>query len=186
MKTSQAKCNHQDFCARSRLTVKPKKGKAVFWYNHETDYETGMLGTHENDSLFGHCRVKSGSKWTATARINIIGDGEIDLRAWRRGVNWLQNPQKYSNILKKIGSSISRTKFEEYKDDFERFKFEEDFRENKTFSGRSENKPPSYVLNAVNMLLNAIDNDGLSAISKVVHKKLRLTCVPYYAEDKKS
>ena len=161
------------------------KGKAVFWYNHETDFETGMLGLQDNDSLYGHCAVNSGSKWVARARINVIGDGEIDLRAWRRGINWLQSTEKYPNIMKKIGSNKSRTKVEDYKDDFERFKFEEDIIKNNTITQTEAKRKPSHILNAVNILLNAVDDDGLSAIAKVVHKKLRLTCVPYYAEDGK-
>ena len=182
LKTSNAKCNHYDFCPESGLVVKPKKGKAVFWYNHEIDYQTGMVGIQDNDCVYGHCAVKKGSKWFATARINVIGDGEIDLRAWRRGFNWLQDIEKYPNVIKSIGSNAPRTKDEDYTEDFERFKFEEKIQENKTINRIDEKKAPSHVLNAVNLLLNAIDGDGLRTIAKVVHKKLRLTCVPYYAE----
>lgn len=154
----------------------------MFWYNHERDYETGMLGNSDNDCLFGHCAVENGEKWVATARLNVIGDGEIDLRAWRRGINWLQNAEKYPNIMKKIGSHQSRTKVEEYKDDFERFKSEE-IKVNKSDHKMHEKKTQSHVLNAVTILLNAVDSSGLNTIAKVVHKKLRLTCVPYYGEE---
>jgi len=183
LKTSNAKCNHYDFCPKSGLVIKPKKGKAIFWYNHETDYQTGMVGIQDNDSVYGHCAVKKGSKWFATARINVIGDGEVDLRAWRRGFNWLQDIEKYPNVMKSIGSNTPRTKSEDYTDDFERFKFEEKIQENKTINRIDEKKAPSHVLNAVNLLLNTIDGNGLKTIAKVVHRKLRLTCVPYYAEN---
>ena len=178
---SNAKCNHYDFCSKSGLVIKPKKGKAVFWYNHDTDYESGMVGIQDNDCTYGHCAVKEGSKWFATARINAIGDGEIDLRAWRRGINWLQDIEKYPNIMKRIGSNKPKTKAEDYKEDFERFKSVEENQANQTISRSEEKKATSHVLSAVNVLLNAIDNDGLKTIAKVVHKKLRLTCVPYYA-----
>ena len=183
LKTSNAKCNHYDFCPKSGLVVKPKKGKAVFWYNHETDYETGMVGIQENDITYGHCAVKEGNKWFATTRINVIGDGEVDLRAWRRGVNWLQDIEKYPNIMKKLGSNKPKTIAEDYKEDFERFKFEEEKKVNKTINHLEEEKAPSHIIKAVNILLNAIDNDGLRTVANVVHKKLRLTCVPYYAGD---
>ena len=165
--------------------VKPQKGKAVFWYNHETDYETGMVGTLDNDCLYGHCAIAKGDKWIATTRINVIGDGQDDLRAWRRGTNWMQDIEKYPNIMKRMGSLRSPTKLEEYKEDFERHRLEGIDNGNKTVDHRSEphRKAPSHVLNAVNTLLNAVDLDGLKTIAGVVHKKLRLTCVPYYVEE---
>ena len=186
LRRASAECNHNDYCANTGLVVRPKKGKALFWFNHETDYQTGMLGERDNDSLFGHCAVGKGEKWIATARVNVIGDGDVDLRAWRRGFNWMQNIDKYPNIMKKIGSTESRTKIEQYKEDFERFKFDENKNENRTVShGHAHSRPaPSPILNAVNILLNEVDKEGLSKIAAVVHKKLRLTCVPFHPEDK--
>eukprot|EP00112_Aurelia_sp_Birch-Aquarium-sp1_P014623 Seg3171.3 transcript_id=Seg3171.3/GoldUCD/mRNA.D3Y31 product="Transmembrane prolyl 4-hydroxylase" protein_id=Seg3171.3/GoldUCD/D3Y31 len=185
LRTSTSKCNHNDFCTKSGLVVKPQKGKAVFWYNHETDYETGMVGPLDNDCLYGHCAVAKGDKWIATTRLNVIGDGEDDLRAWRRGTNWMQDFERYPNIVKRMGSLRSPTKLEEYKEDFERHRLEGIDNGNKTVDHKTEphRKTPSHVLNAVNTLLNAVDLDGLKTIAGVVHKKLRLTCVPYYVEE---
>jgi len=43
------------------LVVKPKKGKAVMWYNHKID--RGYLGDLDKRSLHGGCNVIQGKKW---------------------------------------------------------------------------------------------------------------------------
>lgn len=185
MKTEASKCNHEDYCSKSGLTIKPKQGKAIFWYNHHLDAQLGMVGRKDNDALVGHCPVRKGEKWLATTWLNVIGDGEDELRAWRRGINWLQNKEKYSNIFNKIGSDASRTNIEEYKMDFEQFKIEEVKLENRTVREEVSRprKSSSTAASAVESLLLIIDKEGLEQIASVVHNKLRMQCVPFYVKE---
>ncbi len=185
MKTSNAKCNHERHCPRNGLVIKPERGKAIFWYNHHHNHETGMVGERNDDALHGHCAVTKGDKWLATTWLNVIGDGTDELRAWKRGINWLQNKDKYRNIFHKMGSNASRDTIEDYKKEFEKFRFEEIKNENKTVKHEKNSirKKPSAVLNAVSSLLDIVDKKGLEQIANVVHKKLSLTCVPYLVEE---
>ncbi len=185
LKTSNSKCNHEKFCTESGLVIKPEKGKAIFWYNHHIDFQTGMVGERNDDALHGHCAVAKGEKWLATTWLNVIGDGEDDLRAWKRGINWLQNKHRYLRLFNKLGSNVSRDVVEDYKKEFQQFKFEEIKNENKTVrhDKAGKRKAPAHVLNAVTSLLSAIDKKGLQSIANVVHKKLSMTCVPFYVEE---
>jgi len=56
--------NLSEFCYESKLVVKPKKGRAVMWYNHEVD-ENGYMGEMDYYSLHGGCDVRKGVKWMA-------------------------------------------------------------------------------------------------------------------------
>ncbi|XP_071090174.1 transmembrane prolyl 4-hydroxylase-like [Haliotis cracherodii] len=51
------------YCQKSALLVRPKKGKAVMWYNNIRDPETGWLGIADEFSLHGGCDVIKGEKW---------------------------------------------------------------------------------------------------------------------------
>ena len=43
----------------------------------------------------------------------------------------------------------------------------------------SQSKPPErHVLNAVTSLLQSLDDDGMRAVSRVVHEKLQMMCIP--------
>eukprot|EP00111_Clytia_hemisphaerica_P024777 TCONS_00073008-protein len=50
-------------CKIANLVVKPKKGKAVLWYNHLVNQTDGWMGELDPFSLHGGCDVKSGEKW---------------------------------------------------------------------------------------------------------------------------
>eukprot|EP00052_Salpingoeca_macrocollata_P015718 m.125536 g.125536 ORF g.125536 m.125536 type:complete len:294 (-) comp19785_c0_seq4:125-1006(-) len=52
------------------LSVPPKKGKAIMWYNHEI--EDGYLGPLIERSLHGGCNVKRGRKWVANNWLTAI------------------------------------------------------------------------------------------------------------------
>lgn len=59
------KFNLMQFCHDGNLVVTPKRGKAVMWYNHYVDEETGWLGEMDEYSLHGGCGLWSGVKWIA-------------------------------------------------------------------------------------------------------------------------
>ena len=59
------KFNLMEFCYDGNLVVKPKRGKAIMWYNHFVDEETGWLGERDDYTLHGGCGVRSGVKWIA-------------------------------------------------------------------------------------------------------------------------
>ncbi|XP_071505461.1 transmembrane prolyl 4-hydroxylase-like [Diadema antillarum] len=50
---------------RRNLAVKPETGKAVLWYNHLVDDDTGWMGNRDGFSLHGGCEVTKGIKWIA-------------------------------------------------------------------------------------------------------------------------
>ncbi|XP_065065108.1 transmembrane prolyl 4-hydroxylase-like [Rhopilema esculentum] len=57
------KCNLSLRCKDANLVMKPKKGTAVFWYNHYVDNESNYLGERDGLSLHGGCDVIKGEKW---------------------------------------------------------------------------------------------------------------------------
>ena len=50
--------------------MKPKKGRAVLWYNHFLDPTTEWTGAVDRNSLHGGCAVHKGTKWIANNWIN--------------------------------------------------------------------------------------------------------------------
>ena len=60
----------------------PKKGAALFWYNHVIDDDTGWLGKLDELSSHGGCDVIQGVKWAANNWINAVNDREADLAIW--------------------------------------------------------------------------------------------------------
>lgn len=59
------KFNLMEFCYDGKLIVKPKRGKAIMWYNHFVDEATGWLGERDDYTLHGGCGVRKGIKWIA-------------------------------------------------------------------------------------------------------------------------
>jgi len=56
--------NLSKYCHNSSLVVKPKKGRAVLFYNHNLDNK-GWLGEMDKQSLHGGCDITKGIKWMA-------------------------------------------------------------------------------------------------------------------------
>jgi len=56
--------NLSQFCHNASLVVKPKKGRAVMFYNHFLD-DKGWLGDMDLYSLHGGCDITKGIKWMA-------------------------------------------------------------------------------------------------------------------------
>ncbi|KAL5021880.1 hypothetical protein ScPMuIL_001035 [Solemya velum] len=57
--------NLSKYCKKVHIKVKPKKGKAIMWYNHEKDSHNGLLGPVIDQAFHGGCDVKKGTKWIA-------------------------------------------------------------------------------------------------------------------------
>ncbi|XP_041453052.1 transmembrane prolyl 4-hydroxylase-like [Lytechinus variegatus] len=53
------------------LHVKPEYGKAIMWYNHHIDEETGWLSSQNKYSVHGGCAVTKGTKWIANNWITV-------------------------------------------------------------------------------------------------------------------
>ena len=51
-------------CAASKVKITPKRGTAIFWYNHFQDEKSGYLGPADQRSYHGGCEIKEGIKWT--------------------------------------------------------------------------------------------------------------------------
>jgi len=56
--------NLSKFCHNATLVVKPKKGRALLWYNHHLD-NNKWLGAMDYWSLHGGCDIIKGTKWLA-------------------------------------------------------------------------------------------------------------------------
>lgn len=57
--------NLSQHCHDANLVVKPKRGKAMIWYNHHVDPKSGWLGKLDDWSIHGGCDVIKGHKWIA-------------------------------------------------------------------------------------------------------------------------
>lgn len=52
-------------CHKAQLVVPAEKGKAILWYNHFVDEDTGFLGERDDFTIHGGCGVTKGYKWVA-------------------------------------------------------------------------------------------------------------------------
>lgn len=94
------KCNLAQNCHQSNLVVQPEKGKAILWYNHFLDKETGWLGELDQLAQHGGCDVLEGTKWVANLWLTLVGElgtGEAfkgwidhgkDESMFQPGTNW--------------------------------------------------------------------------------------------------
>ena len=57
--------NLSKFCHNASVVVKPEKGKAIMWYNHLVDEESGWMGDRDDRTLHGGCDIIKGEKWVA-------------------------------------------------------------------------------------------------------------------------
>ena len=77
------------------------------WYNHLLDDADRWIGNLDPLSYQGSCRVKKGEKWVAKIWININGDGEKELRAWKMGHNWLAPSNYNKEIIHALQAEIT-------------------------------------------------------------------------------
>nr|XP_054764916.1 transmembrane prolyl 4-hydroxylase-like [Lytechinus pictus] len=71
--------NLNNHCKESKLHVRPERGKAVIWYNHFLNEETGWFGDVDNFTWHGGCPVMKGEKWIMNRWICASNDREVDL-----------------------------------------------------------------------------------------------------------
>ena len=57
--------NLSEFCHKSNLVLSPRKGTAVFWYNHHLDNDNTWMGERDLYSIHGGCAIRRGVKWIA-------------------------------------------------------------------------------------------------------------------------
>ncbi|XP_033739192.1 transmembrane prolyl 4-hydroxylase-like [Pecten maximus] len=67
-------------CSDSNLHVVPAKGKAIIWYNHQVDPDTGWLGDMDKYTFHGGCPVTMGTKWIANFWIKTTDNKLEDLK----------------------------------------------------------------------------------------------------------
>ena len=182
--------NRNEGCLRSTLKIKPKKGKAVFWYNHHLNPLNGMVGALNHEAIFAHCEVKQGVKWTASSWLNIIGDGELKLRTWRRGTNLLHDPAKSKSIKRLMGTNEPKLELEEYEKDFyAMIHGKPTQQQQQSVPSNNQNnynnstagyqyKQSSNPLQALQLLSKDLSNEQLSVLAAKVHRILGLQCLP--------
>lgn len=90
------------------MAIKPEKGKAVFWYNHEINPYTGWMGQLEARTVAGLTPVKGKTAWSAKMWINVIGDGVTELKPWRMASNWLKAPNRRVDLIERLRNDFYR------------------------------------------------------------------------------
>ncbi|XP_045159559.2 transmembrane prolyl 4-hydroxylase-like [Mercenaria mercenaria] len=71
-------------CEDASLRVSAKKRKAIIWYNHVIDEETGWMGDVDEFTLHGGCPVTEGEKWIANFWIKTNNDKSLDLEKMKK------------------------------------------------------------------------------------------------------
>ena len=87
-------CNVGRNCHKSNLRVKPEKGKAILWYSHFVDEETGWLGESDPYSYHGGCDVIKGTKWIANNWISVSENRTKDIELWLQTQQIWRNPSR--------------------------------------------------------------------------------------------
>jgi len=90
------------------LAVKPEKGKAVFWYNHEISPHSGWMGQLEARTTSSLAPVTEKNAWSAKMWIDIIGDGVTELKPWRMASNWLKSTNRNKVLIEKLRNDYYR------------------------------------------------------------------------------
>ncbi|XP_020619563.1 transmembrane prolyl 4-hydroxylase-like [Orbicella faveolata] len=88
------KCNLAQNCHKSNLVVKPEKGKAIMWYNHFLDKNTGWFGELDQLSQHGGCDVLEGTKWVANLWLTLVGEPGTD-EAFKGWIDYGKDESKY-------------------------------------------------------------------------------------------
>ena len=102
------KCEQTPHKNLSNLAIKPEKGKAVFWYNHEISPYTGWMGQLEARTIAGVTSVQDKTAWSAKMWINVIGDGVTELKPWRMASNWLKAPNRREDLIERLRNDFFR------------------------------------------------------------------------------
>jgi hypothetical protein len=104
-------CDLSHYCHQAKIAYKPKKGTALFWYNHYIDEKTGWLGEMDKMSYHGGCDVIKGTKWAANNWINVGKDREMDEEAWKTYKEFIEdyNKEEKENLSTKDKTSNVKT-----------------------------------------------------------------------------
>ena len=94
-------CDLSAHCKQSKLIVKPKKGRAVLWYNHFIDPDTHWMGAIDKNSLHGGCAVHKGVKWIANNWINVGFHKKHDFLSFARRWYHLQQDKHDQEAFEK-------------------------------------------------------------------------------------
>ena len=143
-----------------------------------------MVGALDHEAITAHCEVTKGEKWMASSWLNIIGDGELKLRTWRRGANLLRDASKAKKILRKLGTNEPKLEIENYEKEYYA-EIHGNNNNNKKTNNTETNygyqyKPASNALQALNLLMNDLSTEQLAVMTAKVHKILGLQCLPNY------
>ena len=176
MNNALGKCNSHQYCPKGNLVIKPERGKAIMWYNHVINDEGTWIGGLDNTMYYGHCDVINGEKWVATNWINVDGDGDMELRAWKKGNNLISHTKQHEsqNILQRMRKSRESIRTDVIKEEMQN-----DMENTEEWTFEEDTRPKErHVLNAVTSLLASLEDDELRTVSKRVHEKLEMLCVP--------
>ncbi|KAJ7383004.1 hypothetical protein OS493_031174 [Desmophyllum pertusum] len=88
------KCNLAQNCHKSNIVVKPEKGKAIMWFNHLLDENTGWLGELDQMAQHGGCDVLGGTKWVANLWLTLVGEPGTD-DAFKGWIDYGKDESKY-------------------------------------------------------------------------------------------
>lgn len=132
------KCEEQPDAKFANIAVTPKRGKAVFWYNHAVSPNTGWMSQMDPMSFVSGGQVDSGISWAARMWVDVIGDGVQHLKPWRSGSNWLRGANKKATIIEEMRNDYYREG--EHYIHYERDNYRQDYRDNEILVGNvSEN-----------------------------------------------
>ena len=196
------KCNLAESCDACNLVIKPKKGKAVLWYNHLLSQRTGWMGALDAFAAHGDCKTQGGEKWVAKIWIDILGDGKHELRSWKSGTNWIKPGNNNVEIYSMLGNPDLKPK-SDYLQFKERYSEEKNtlpqmnvkindinlhyqYDTNKPVTNsHAEGVQPrpntmsqsSRTLQSVILLLEELDQNELEIIAGVLRSKIKPTTV---------
>ena len=144
-----------------------------------------MVGDLNQEAMTAQCELSKGEKWIASSWLNIIGDGDLTLKAWRAGHNFLTSKSnKTRNIYRMLGTNDTKLSHEPYENEFISEVVGANISSSDTTEhpGYYKHKPASNALQALQLLFNDLSTEQLRLIAQTVHKKLGMTCIPLTIE----
>ena len=74
-------------CDTANLRINAQKRKAIVWYNHFVNEETGWMGDIDEYTFHGGCPVLEGEKWIANFWIKTDADKDKDVKKMKKVMN---------------------------------------------------------------------------------------------------
>ena len=95
--------NLQHFCNQTNtLKIKPKKGRAIFWYNHHTDL------SWDQNTIHGACHVKQGIKYVAQRWIRWHTSQTKGFNPLQRSLNQAANLNRALDQQKRLNQATGK------------------------------------------------------------------------------